>query len=621
MAPSRSRATSARPTRRRSRNSFKVVMEPIRSTKRKLHAYVTYDTQASEGYQLVPVGTPELTEHCKEYCRKYGRTVYIASQYPGYDAPEVSHHTQRFGYYFPSDVVAQACEWLGFQHQNGIFWKYISTGEESRLGKALAAYSDSDDLNKKKLSKEQKTKHIESSMRDLFPKMPSADMRAIVDRAFKKGSNRVGTCEEISLPRRVQLATIAHIRHKYTDYDNLLKQKDYTEARRLVQRGCIDKIFLWRGECDDEPEEIEELFREVIVLDDDNDDDDDDDEDDNTVGSEDSDRPPSLGLPQLDSDAGLGVQIKPVRPEDLQEEDSDDTGHLLARQIILDRTQDQLANAAKSQLRSAQRRLRDEDADEGATHYLWPGQVHVAVDSSGQLPHTIYQNGVLYTRAAPQDPSRPNRNLLHAHGEHRLNRGDANPLRYHQNRPVLSVECGGHTSYASSDVEHEHGEVATPRRVADRNLQGHVQYPQPEHPSHRFSFLPPLSPPLNSASSRGNVGLTALPRLGNVSQLEDLYRAAAMSPKQSPRHVTHRPTSMAFVRAGGIRRNRPDGYRGERHRSQRARSVADMYNRDAKGSDGPQSYPKRALSVPLAQTTHQEQRAQPSHSRVYGPGQ
>ena len=73
--------------------------------------------------------------------------------------------------------------------------------------------------------------------------------------------------------RRAQLAVIAHIRHTYTEYDALLKQVQYNEARRRVEKLCLDRLIRWRGD-DDDAEDMEDVLREVIVIPDDDEDDD-----------------------------------------------------------------------------------------------------------------------------------------------------------------------------------------------------------------------------------------------------------------------------------------------------------------------------------------------------------
>lgn len=86
-----------------------------------------------------------------------------------------------------------------------------------------------------------------------------------------KGKGHVGTVANLSLVRRAQLAVIAHIRHTYTDYDALLKQVQYNEARRRVEKPCLDRLIQWRGD-DHDTGDMEDVLREVIVIPDDDDD-------------------------------------------------------------------------------------------------------------------------------------------------------------------------------------------------------------------------------------------------------------------------------------------------------------------------------------------------------------
>lgn len=72
--------------------------------------------------------------------------------------------------------------------------------------------------------------------------------------------------------RRAQLAVVAHIRHTYTEYDALLRQVQYNEARRRVEKPCLDRLIQWRGD-DDDAGDMDDVLREVIVIPDDDEDD------------------------------------------------------------------------------------------------------------------------------------------------------------------------------------------------------------------------------------------------------------------------------------------------------------------------------------------------------------
>lgn len=66
----------------------------------------------------------------------------------------------------------------------------------------------------------------------------------------------------------MHLAVGAYIRHTYTDYDRLLRSHSYLDARAIVQPYTLDKIIEWRDEKD-EPDAVEDILREVIVISDD----------------------------------------------------------------------------------------------------------------------------------------------------------------------------------------------------------------------------------------------------------------------------------------------------------------------------------------------------------------
>lgn len=110
-------------------------------------------------------------------------------------------------------------------------------------------------------------------IRDLFPKIPDNDLFSIIKTAFQLGQNKVGTADEIPLVRRAQLSVVAHIRHTYTNYDRLLRQVNYNDARHAVEKETLVKLVEWRGDENDKSDEsrkaVDDIVREVVVLSDD----------------------------------------------------------------------------------------------------------------------------------------------------------------------------------------------------------------------------------------------------------------------------------------------------------------------------------------------------------------
>ena len=68
-------------------------------------------------------------------------------------------------------------------------------------------------------------------LKEMFPRMPAKTMEEILAHGFQKGSGRVGRASRLDEEKRINLAVNAHIRHRFTDYENCLK------ARRKIDKG------------------------------------------------------------------------------------------------------------------------------------------------------------------------------------------------------------------------------------------------------------------------------------------------------------------------------------------------------------------------------------------------
>lgn len=253
------------------------MLESVSQEKKSLRSVISYNAEAPPGYTFVPAGNPELTDDCKEISRTRGLKVYIVSAAPknkAYKNPEnISHHIHRIGHHFDNHVVDQACNRLGLLSRGRTYARAGATTQQSAFAQRLARHGKRLKVLGKNVSSQQRNQQVRETIRDLFPRIPDGDLEAIIDRAFQEGTSRVGNAEELSLPRRVQLATVAHIRHVYTDYDQLLKNGSYHSARAKVEQACLDQLVAWRGESGSDVKEIEDIFREVIVLDDSDDED------------------------------------------------------------------------------------------------------------------------------------------------------------------------------------------------------------------------------------------------------------------------------------------------------------------------------------------------------------
>ncbi|KAK0253436.1 hypothetical protein B0A54_06522 [Friedmanniomyces endolithicus] len=261
---------------------YKTEQHRILAKKRKLNLRTTYTQNMPSGYTFLPVGTPDLAERCKEISRKKDVPVNVVNAKPvsknAEDPLHVSHHIARIGYHFRADIVDEAREQLGYVLYRGKFVKEADlqtqrqqAAQDSAVARAFERQGVSADHIRQKSQRETPDK-VRAAIKELFPKIPDFDLDEIVRRAWEEGASRVGTNSQLGLPRRVQLATIARIRHTYTDYDQLLRAFEWKEARVMAEPGCLQKLIEWRGENEDQDDdELEEIVRETIVIDDDDD--------------------------------------------------------------------------------------------------------------------------------------------------------------------------------------------------------------------------------------------------------------------------------------------------------------------------------------------------------------
>ncbi|KAF2739060.1 hypothetical protein EJ04DRAFT_421381, partial [Polyplosphaeria fusca] len=291
------------------KKGYKVLLEAVTAEKKKLRSKTTYSEAAPPGYTFVPIGYPDLSEHCRETCRRRKLDVYIVSARPGGaerdDPDKISHHIWRIGYHFPDAVVREAVDSLGYVFRRD--GKFISRRKQasgnkvaSQLARSMAGFEQRMQRGGKPATERETREQVGAAIRDLFPKIPDGDADAIIARAWESGRGTVGNASHLSLARRVQLAVGAHIRHVYTPYDTLLHadsadsanprdRQRWQHARTVVEPITLSKLKEWRDEGDSA--ELEETFREVIILDDDDSDDVSDDESEDTSCTADGEEP------------------------------------------------------------------------------------------------------------------------------------------------------------------------------------------------------------------------------------------------------------------------------------------------------------------------------------------
>ena len=326
------------------------------------------------------------------------------------DPEKVSFHVHRIGYHFNAEIVAQACEELGYVSFRDHFMKEADLKaqyEKSRIARIMAQHGIR--WNQDNTAQETPAQ-VRSAIKELFPKIPEDDLDQIVEHAWKEGSHRVGTNASLELPRRVQLATIARIRHTYTDYDNLLRAFEWKHARLEVEQECLKKLIEWRGENDEEDDqELEEIVRETIVIDD-------DDEANADYDTRTADEDSDADHGDI-SDASIEFSHHVAADADLGTESIDERSrHFLQRFQPRSLVMEQQNNIARQKIGAARQQLRNpppsqatyECASEVKDEILMRDRsitsVHVPTDQRGLPPEAIVVDGQVFHRVSSLVP-------------------------------------------------------------------------------------------------------------------------------------------------------------------------------------------------------------------------
>ncbi|KAI1151743.1 hypothetical protein F4825DRAFT_421704 [Nemania diffusa] len=233
--------------------SYYEAVENADKKKKKLEFEVTTDREPPPGFEFIPTGHPELSQECKEQSRDRDAMFFIVSN--SKDTLKLDHHMNRLGYHFRCLIVEAARKVL------------IERGHHEQAAYVHKPGKPEPIPN----SQQEIDQEADAVLRDLFPRIPNTDRQEIINHAFKKdgkfnGEIKVGMAKDITLARRVQLAALAHIRHTHTRYDKLLKESDWANARKAVEKPCLDIIVKWRGDEETGRDQLDEILREVIEI-------------------------------------------------------------------------------------------------------------------------------------------------------------------------------------------------------------------------------------------------------------------------------------------------------------------------------------------------------------------
>lgn len=177
---------------------------------------VTHATPMPAGYCFVPKGNVYVTKNCRKNTQEAKKMVYSVVDSPG------AKRIKTLGIRVPAEIYRQIVE-----------------SELQTRDRRAAVVQKRDDAG---------LRAFELEVGRLFPKAPAAAAASIAKHTLVKRSKRVGRTGAIDIDKKVRLAVTAHIRHRYTDYDALLKQGTSREdARSKIWGAIVEVADKWAG--------------------------------------------------------------------------------------------------------------------------------------------------------------------------------------------------------------------------------------------------------------------------------------------------------------------------------------------------------------------------------------
>ncbi|RYP20094.1 hypothetical protein DL766_008282 [Monosporascus sp. MC13-8B] len=175
---------------------------------------VRFSAPMPKGYAFVPKGNVYMTSHCRKQTIAADETVYTV---------------------------------LGAKN------RAIGIRVPARVREAVRASHDAT-RDERARAVRRRDDRLEPAFRDailgLFPRVPAAELAAVVARATRKLSGRVGRAGALGLGRRAALAVRAHARHAHTDYDRLMRESGLGRERARAETCArVQEVMrLWGGE-------------------------------------------------------------------------------------------------------------------------------------------------------------------------------------------------------------------------------------------------------------------------------------------------------------------------------------------------------------------------------------
>jgi hypothetical protein len=103
------------------------------------------------------------------------------------DPEKLSHHVHRVGHHFPLEIVNLACSKFGYVYdETDGLRKDKSRDRTNWIAQGVEAYSSRQLLHGRPTTEKESKEHTRGAVREMFPKIPDADLDSIVNHAFEE---------------------------------------------------------------------------------------------------------------------------------------------------------------------------------------------------------------------------------------------------------------------------------------------------------------------------------------------------------------------------------------------------------------------------------------------------
>ena len=106
-----------------------------------------------------------------------------------FDPEKISSHVHRIGHHFPLEIIDLACRKFNYRYSEGRGLRRTRRSPVSGpayVERGIANYEQRQGLHSRPVTDSEHKEHIRGAIREIFPKIPDADLTSIVNHAFEE---------------------------------------------------------------------------------------------------------------------------------------------------------------------------------------------------------------------------------------------------------------------------------------------------------------------------------------------------------------------------------------------------------------------------------------------------